>query len=340
MFNEHTLQGIIRDTLQVIAHLMEDKLVTEIMVIGSGRVFVERKGIIERTDIEIPENDRRLALTAVAKHSGGTSSGIDIREGTESAVISTSVGGLRFAGAIKGVDSSGTTLTIRKHLEPEERPDLDQLIAWGMLSHGLAEKLVELIIYKRMNCVFAGPTSGGKTTLANAILMRLPAHERIGLIEDAREMALKVEHKNCYLASPQTGLTAKVLVKQAMRERYDRLILSETRGDDTFDLLRALSSGHNGSVTTLHASSAMGALSTLELLFQMSLPPGVQMSPAAAQGYITSCINLIVFCSRPYERQPDGTEKSSRRVSEVAIVKGVKDGAYQLEYIFPKPDHE
>ncbi|WP_234265124.1 ATPase, T2SS/T4P/T4SS family [Hydrogenophaga sp. NFH-34] len=337
MLNPSRLQEIIRGSLQAVAHLMDDKLVSEIMVIGSGLVFVERRGAIERTDIVLPENDRRLALIAVSKYAGGGSKGIDIVEGTESAVASTSVGGLRFAGAIKGVDSAGTTLTIRKHLDPEERPDLAQLIDWGMLSHELAEKLVDLIIHQRLNCVFAGPTSGGKTTLANAILMRLPSHERIGLIEDAREMALRVEHKNCYLASPQTGLTAKVLVKQAMRERYDRLILSETRGDDTFDLLRALSSGHNGSVTTLHASSAVGALSTLELLFQMSLPPGVQMSPAAAQGYITSCINLIVFCSRPYERQADGTEKSSRRVSEVAIVKGVKDGIYQLEYVFPEP---
>jgi Flp pilus assembly CpaF family ATPase len=328
------LQDIIRGSLSQIAPMMEDKTVTEIMVIGSGRVFVERRGTIEPTDIFLSENERRVALTGVAKYAGGGSKGIDIVEGTASAVISTSVGGLRFAGAVKGVDSDGTTLTIRKHLDPLERPDLNQLIEWDMLSHDLAETLVDLIIHKRLNCVFAGPTSGGKTTLANAILMRLPSHERIGLIEDAREMALRVEHKNCYLASPQTGLTAKVLVKQAMRERYDRLILSETRGDDTFDLLRALSSGHNGSVTTLHASSAIGALSTLELLFQMSLPPGVQMSPLAAQGYITNCINLIVFCARPYVLQAGGTEKSSRRVSEVAIVKGVQNGIYNLEYVF------
>lgn len=340
MLNPDRLQEIIRDSLKQIAPLMDDKLVTEVMVIGSGRVFVERTGSIEKTDIVIPENDRIMALIAVAKYAGGDSKGYDLQEGTESAVVSTSIGGLRFAGAMSGVDSTGTTLTIRKHLDPEERPDLKQLVAWGMLSDELAALLIEYIVHRRMNCVFAGPTSGGKTTLANAVLMHLPSHERIGLIEDAREMALRVEHKNCYLAQPQTGLTAKVLVKQAMRERYDRLILSETRGDDTFDLLRALSSGHNGSVTTLHASSALGALSTLELLFQMSLPPGVQMSPAAAQGYITSCINLIVFCSRPYVRQPDGTEKSSRRVSEVAVVKGVANGIYNLEYVFQSHGHQ
>jgi Flp pilus assembly CpaF family ATPase len=205
-----------------------------------------------------------------------------------------------------------------------------------MLDEKTAELLVDLIIAKRMNCIFAGPTSGGKTTLANAVLMHLPAHERIGLIEDAREMALCIAHKNCYLASPQTGLTAKVLVQQAMRERYDRLILSETRGDDTFDLLRALSSGHNGSVTTLHASSGVGALSTLEMLFQMSLPQGVQMGTEQSQRYIASCINLVVYCSREYWRDAQGEFKSKRQVTEVIIVKGAQNGTYQLETLFTK----
>lgn len=334
MLNPARLHEIITTMLAPIASLMDDPTVTEIMVIGSGRVFVERRGSIEATEIYLGEIDRVITLTAVAKDAGGSSKGLDLKAGTENAVVSTSIGGFRFAGALKGVDSSGTTLTIRKHQPPESRPTLAQLVEWGMMSEDLASTLVRCIIHERMNCVFAGPTSGGKTTTANAVLMHLPDHERIGVIEDAREMALKVEHRNCYLTAPQTGLTAKVLVKQAMRERYDRIILGETRGDDTYDLLRALSSGHNGSVTTLHASSAQGALSTLELLFQMSLPAGVQMSPAASQRYITSCINLVVFCSRPYSVQPDGTVKSMRRVSEVAIVKGVKDGTYDLQYLF------
>ena len=202
-----------------------------------------------------------------------------------------------------------------------------------MLGRKEANLLSRLIIEEKKNRVFAGPTSGGKTTLANAVLMALPKNERIGLIEDAREIALRVDNKECMLASPQTGLTAKVLIQHAMRSRFDRLILSETRGDDTFDLLRALSSGHNGSVTTLHASSARGALSTLEMLFQMSLPAGVQMSPAAAQGYITSCINLIVFCERRYSIV-DGVAKSVRRVAEIVLVHGVKNGEYSLEFLF------
>lgn len=332
MLNASHLERIIASNLRPIEPLMGDALVTEIMVTGDGAVRVERRGVIEDTGIVLTENAREMALTAVAKSAGAK--GKDLRAGTEDAVVSTSIGGLRFAGALKGVDDRGTTLTIRKHLPPESRPTLENLIAFGMLDKATAEMLIDLIIVQRMNCIFAGPTSGGKTTLANAILMHLPSHERIGLIEDAREMALRVQHKNCYLASPQSGLTAKVLVQHAMRERYDRLILSETRGDDTFDLLRALSSGHNGSVTTLHASSAEGALSTLELLFQMSLPQGVQMGPEQSQRYIASCINLVVYCSRSYWRDASGDFKSQRKVTEVAVVKGASHGKYHLEHVF------
>ena len=333
MINAETVNRIIAQALQPIAEIMQEKSVTEIMVTADGCVWVEKSGSIVKTEMVLPEPDRRIALTAVAKASGASGTGIDLVGGTKDAVVSTAVGGLRFAGALMGVDSRGTTITIRKHLEPEERPTIERLIEWNMLGRKEADLLSRLIIEEKKNCVFAGPTSGGKTTLANAVLMALPKNERIGLIEDAREIALRVDNKECMLASPQTGLTAKVLIQHAMRSRFDRLILSETRGDDTFDLLRALSSGHNGSVTTLHASSARGALSTLEMLFQMSLPAGVQMSPAAAQGYITSCINLIVFCERRYSIV-DGVAKSVRRVAEIVLVHGVKNGEYSLEFLF------
>lgn len=332
MIDADVVNRIIAQALLPIAEIMDDKAVTEIMVTADGCVWVEKRGSIEKTDIVLLEPDRRIALTAVAKASGASGCGIDLVAGTKDAVVSTAVGGLRFAGALMGVDSRGTTITIRKHLEPEERPSLEQLIDWKMLTLEQSQLLHRLIVDEKKNCVFAGPTSGGKTTLANAICMGLPKNERIGLIEDAREMALRVDNKECMLASPQTGLTAKVLIQHAMRSRFDRLILSETRGDDTFDLLRALSSGHNGSVTTLHASSAVGALGTLEMLFQMSLPPGVQMSPSAAQRYITSCINLIVFCERRYSVE-NGVAKSVRRVAEIILVNGVENGEYQVEYI-------
>lgn len=339
MVDKERVLTILNQSLKGISRFMEDPRVTEITVTGDGRVRVEQGGEFIDTGIDIPEIDRQMAMRAVAQYAatdGGSAK--EIKSGTSSAILSLGVGGMRFAAALKGVDPSGTTLAIRKHRAPEDRPTLSQLVDWGMLSQENADLLVRLIVDDHLNCIFAGPTSGGKTTLANAVLMHLPINERIGIIEDAREMALKVPHKNQYLAIPEAGLTAKILVQLAMRERYDRLILSETRGDDTFDLLRALASGHNGSVTTLHASSAEGALSTLELLFQMSLPPGVQMSPQSAQRYIGSCINLIVYCSRRYVKADDGGLKSVRCVSEILLVKGAFNGQYDLQYLYRQPE--
>lgn len=340
MVSKERILEILHTALAPLQPYFNDPSITEITVTGDGVVRVEKGGEFVQTDIILSENAREMAMRSVAQFAaadGGASK--DIKAGTSSAVLSLGVGGMRFAAALKGVDPSGTTLAIRKHRDARDRPNLDQLISWGMIDQSKADLLVDLIVDQHLNCVFAGPTSGGKTTLANAVLMRLPPNERVGIIEDAREMALPIPHKNQYLASPEAGLTAKLLVQLAMRERYDRLILSETRGDDTFDLLRALASGHNGSVTTLHASSAEGALSTLEMLFQMSLPPGVQMSPQSAKRYIGSCINLIVYCSRSYKKDPNGVMKSVRCVSEILLVKGVaNDGDYALEYLYKRGD--
>jgi Flp pilus assembly CpaF family ATPase len=149
MLSATHLERIIASNLQPINHLMDDPFVTEIMVIGGGLVFVERSGAIENTGIVLPEIAREMALTAVAKSAGGH--GKDLKSGTENAVVSTSIGGLRFAGALKGVDALGTTLAIRKHLPPESRPTLENLIAWGMLDEKTADLLIDLIIVKRLN---------------------------------------------------------------------------------------------------------------------------------------------------------------------------------------------
>lgn len=330
MASVSTLEKLIAQSLTPIAAILADTRVTEIMVNADGNVFVEAGGSISFSGINIGETDREIALRAVAKAASGNKQ--DLTPFSKDAVVSTSFGALRFAGALKGVDARGTCITIRKHRETHERPDMAQLIEWGMLTPEQSDKIVDLVITQRKNCVFAGPTSGGKTTLANAVCMFIPEKERVGLIEDAREMAIKNPNRECLLTNPDGGLTAALLVKHGMRSRFDRLILGETRGDDTFDLLRALSSGHDGSITTIHASSAIGALATLEMLFQMSLPPGVQMSPIAAMRYIANCIHMIVYCERKYQ-VIDGEMVSKRRVSEIVLLNGVSNGDYVVERI-------
>ena len=323
------IQRIIATQLSPIAGIMDDARVNEIMVTADGRVWVERSGVITSSGIVLTEASRDLALTAVAK-----SVNISMKPNTASAVVSASLGGMRFAGALKPIESRGTTLCIRKHLEPESRPSLEQLIEWEMLSKHQAETLIELIIVQRKNAVFVGATSSGKTTLTNAILGKIPGHERIGLIEDAQELAPKAENCDRYTTNPEKQIDARLLIKHAMRSRYDRLILGESRGDDTFDLIRALSSGHNGSMTTIHGNSASDGMYTIEMLYQMSIPQGAQISVDVARKYLAAAINVLVYAERTYKRLDNGNEKVVRRIKEIALVKSVnKDGQYELEYL-------
>jgi pilus assembly protein CpaF len=225
----------------------------------------------------------------------------------------------------------GSFFTIRKHLPPELRPTLETLVEWGMCTTQQADTMVELVIKKHRNCMVVGSTSSGKTTIANAILSKLPPHERVFCIEDSPELNITVENKNCLKTNPQNGLTARELVKLAMRQRPDRLILGETRGDESFDLVRAMNSGHDGTVSTIHASSAYMGLEALEMLYQMSLPIGASIPTEVAQKYIASAVQVLVFAARRYELLADGSQKSVRRIEEICFVKGVENGKYVLE---------
>ena len=328
MVSVDLIQQTIASSLKAVRHLMEDPEVTEVMVNSSGRVWAERRGEIADCGLVLPEHDREIALRAVA-----ATVNQDLKAGTHTAVVSMSVGGLRFAGALKGVDPAGTALSVRKHLDPAQRPGLELLVASGMLTANQAELLVDLIVYQERNAIFVGKTSSGKTTLANAILAKLPRHVRVGLIEDAKELALLVENKDCFLTNAEQGLTAQLLIKLAMRMRYDRLVIGESRGSETFDLIRAYSSGHSGSVSTIHGASAKGGLRTLEMLYQMSIPEGGSVPIDAARTYIAESIHVLVYVERRYEPNADGSFRSVRQVKEIALVKGVRNGEYEIEQV-------
>lgn len=329
MIDPQVIQKILSEQLSGIASIMADDKVTEIMVTANGVVWVESAGEIKNTGIKLSESSRALALTAVAK-----SVGRNLTTNTQYAVVSTSVGGLRFAGALYPLDSRGTTLCIRKHMEPTKRPTLEQLIEWQMLTTEQSDTLCELIIVQKKNAVFVGATGSGKTTLTNAILAKLPAHERLGIIEDAKELAPKNANCDAYLTNAQEGLTSRVLIQHAMRSRYDRLVLGESRGDDMFDVIRAFSSGHPGSITTIHGNSAADGLNTVEMLYQMSIPAGAQIPVEVARRFIASCLQVMVYTERNYRANEDGSLRSVRKVQEIALVKGVNsNGSYETEFI-------
>ena len=329
MINPHIIQEVLTDQLSAIASYMHDPDINEIMVTADGVVWVESSGEIVDSGVVLSEGARQLALTAVA-----TSVGRELKPNSEMAIVSASVGGMRFAGALHPIDERGTTLCIRKHLDPANRPSLEQLISWSMLSQAQSDLLLDLIIVKKRNAVFVGATSSGKTTLTNAILGKLPPHERIGIIEDAKELAPKSKNCDAMLTNEQHGITSRLLIQHALRSRYDRLIIGESRGMDTFDLIRAFNSGHNGSITTMHGNSAVDGLSTIEMLYQMSLPEGASISTDVSRKYIAASIHVLVFTERTRQAREDGSFRSVRKVQEIALVKGVDlNGNYEVEYL-------
>ncbi len=324
MSRNESILAVLGKALGPLAPYFEKPGVTEVMVTGDGRVWVEQAGEIVETETVMSEPMRVIALKAVAKQVGR-----DLKEGSPDAIVSTSIDNLRFAGAL-GVEERGTTLCIRRHMPATERPKLDQLVQRGMLTQDQAELLLNLISRKR-NIVFAGVTSSGKTTLLNALAASLPPYERIGLIEDAREIAIPSKHKDCYLTNAQAGITSRLLLQHALRSRYDRLILGETRGDDTFDLIRGLSAGNAG-LTTLHANSAEDTLFALEMMYQMSLPPGANIPIDVTRRYLSRVIHCVVYCERWYETDESGGARSIRAVKEIKLVNGVNaNGEYVLE---------
>lgn len=304
---------------------MDRKDITELMINPGGHIYIEAKGIITYEGQLLSPISIDMALTAVAKYVGQ-----DALAGSKSALVGASIEDMRIAGAKQPTCPDGSFLTIRKHQEKGDRPTLEKLIEMGALTEAQAEKLISLVIRERMNCIVAGATGSGKTTLLNALLSQIPHSERLITIEDSREIQLGVPNVVNLLSNPSNGIHARDLVQLAMRLRPDRLILGETRGHETYDLIRAFNSGHPGSVSTIHADSAEQALDALEMLYQMSLPANASMPPELVRRYIAKSVHLVVFAGRRNVHKGDVTTVV-RRIEQICLVKGVKDGEYVFE---------
>lgn len=321
--------------IRPLAHILGDPEVTEVMINPRGRVFVERAGIISHPDITLSEGAIVQALMAVGKlvHR-------DCIPNSEQSIIDASIHDLRLAGA-QTVSPGGSFLTIRKHQDGKKRPTIKELVQdYQALSQEQADVLIRLLVKDKKNLIIAGGTGSGKTTIANALLGELPLHERVITIEDTKEFSLKVPDWVDMVTNPKVGLTARLLVKLAMRSRPDRLVLGETRGDETFDLIRAFNSGHDGGVSTVHASDPWSALEALEMLFAMSVPAGSSIPSDMVRQYIAKSVNVVLFAGRRIEQSPDGLFRTVRRVENILIIKGVKNGYYDYEEIKFSPSQQ
>lgn len=285
--------------LEPIAHLITDPDVSEVMVNGDRSVFIQRYGRIEAITATIEPDHLSTAIKRIAR-----SLGKDIGELTR-LLDARLPDGSRVAAAFPPCSPYGPCLTIRKF-----RPNwfsLEQLVEAGAMPAAIAD-LLRQAVCDRQTILVSGGTDTGKTTFTKALIDCIPREERLAVIEDIVE--LKIDHPNVlrFEAQPAVAygqeradaVTIRDLVKTTLRHRPDRLIIGEVRGPEAFDLLDALNTGHAGSISTVHANSALQALSRLA---SMAMRAGVDVPYRALQTEIGDLVNLVLHVERHCERR-------------------------------------
>jgi pilus assembly protein CpaF len=312
-----------------IAPLLEDPRVSEVMVNDYRTIYVERGGRLERTDAAFPsEEDLEAAVRNVAQFVGRL---IDPERPVLDARLPD---GSRVCVIIPPISRHGISASIRRF--PKERLTMGQLIELGSLTRECAEFLRSCVIGKR-NLIVAGGTGSGKTSFLNVLSAFVPAEERILVLEDSSELQLAQEHA-LYLetrppdARGRGAVTIRDLLRASLRMRPDRIVVGECRGGEALDLLQAMTTGHGGSLSTVHATHALDTLNRLEVLCLMS---DVELPHAALRQQVASAIDLIVHTAR----FNDGT----RKVTEVTECRGLVDGErYELRplYLYERSGHD
>ena len=304
-----------------ITDLLNDDHVTEIMVNGPDEIYVEVDGKLNREDNVSFINDKHIIRTVqrMIQPLGRT---IDTANPMVDARLRD---GSRLNAIIPPLSLRGPILTIRKFAKNLEC--IDDLLLMGALTNDMAVFL-EASVQAKLNILVSGGTGTGKTTLLNILSSFIGVDERIITIEDAAELRLKQSH----VISLETRMsnyegegevTIRDLVRNSLRMRPDRIIVGEVRGKEAFDMMQAMNTGHEGSLTTLHANSPIDALNRLEtmiLMNDMSIPVN------AIRGYIESAIDIIV----QIDRLTDGR----RRITCISEVDGIKDGTIVVHDIF------
>ncbi len=292
--------------LKPIEHLIRDDSVSEIMVNGSEQVFIERAGFVEPVPgVSLSERFLTVAVKNIARRLGD-----DLSE-AKPILDSRLPDGSRVAAVIPPCSLRGVTLTIRKFASRHFA--VEDLIRARMLDRGLANQLEDHLL-RKSNLLLCGATGVGKTSLLNALARFIPADERILLIEDTAEIQLSHENLVRFEARrEQHGIPAvslRDLLKAALRHRPDRILLGEVRGGEAFDLLQLLNTGHSGTISTIHASSAKQGLSRFT---SCVLQSGVDLPYRAIKTNIADSLNVVI----QLERRP-----GRRFVSEVLEVNG------------------
>ncbi len=299
---------------------LDDPQVTEIMINGARKVYIEKKGIIHKTDVTF-ENDQQV-LNLIERVVRPLGRRVDA---DHPAVDARLPDGSRFNAVIPPVAIDGPSVTIRKFFR--EKLTVEKLIELGSLTPSAAEFLQACVV-ARLNIVISGGTGSGKTTLLNILSGFIPEHERIVTVEDAAELQLHQEHVVRLETKPpdlegKGEVRIRDLVRNALRMRPDRIVVGECRGGEALDMLQAMNTGHDGSLTTIHANTPRDALSRLETLTLMA---GMDLPLKIVREQIASAVDLIIQVSR--------LRDGSRKVTQVTEVVGMEGDTIVLTDIF------
>ena len=308
--------------------LLRDDSVTEVMVNAFDRIYVERAGKIERAHATFVDNPHLLRIidkivSSVGRRVDEASPMVDARLPD----------GSRVNAIIPPLALKGPTLTIRKFAR--DPYTIDDLISFGTLSSAAAQFLAACV-WGKLNVLISGGTGTGKTTLLNALSSFVPDEERIVTIEDAAELQLQQEHVITLESRPPNiegkgEVRIRELVRNALRMRPDRIIVGEVRGAETLDMLQAMNTGHEGSLTTIHANAPRDALNRLETLV---LTAGVDLPLRAIREQISSAFDVLIQITRLVD--------GSRKVTHITEVLRMESDVITLQdiYLARPPDEE
>ncbi|MCE8438637.1 CpaF family protein [Rhodovulum sulfidophilum] len=300
--------------------LLKDDSVNDILVNGPRQIFVERGGKLQLTDIAFRDEKHLLRIidrivSAVGRRVDESTPYVDARLAD----------GSRFNAMVPPVAVDGSLVSIRKFRK--DKLGIDDLVKFGAFTEEMAAYL-QAAVATRLNIIVSGGTGSGKTTTLNALSSFIDNSERILTIEDTAELQLQQTHVGRMESRPPNvegkgAVSQRDCLKNALRMRPDRIIVGETRGNEVIDMLQAMNTGHDGSMTTIHANNARDAVSRLENMIAMA---GIEMPLRAVRAQIASAVNLIVQASR--------LQDGSRRLVSITEVTGMEGEVISMQEVF------
>jgi pilus assembly protein CpaF len=300
--------------------LMNDPTISDVLVNGADRVFVERNGKLEQTDIRFADNRHLMQL--IGRLVGRAGRRIDEVSPMVDAKLPD---GSRLNAVIPPLALKGPTLSIRRFAK--ERLLFEDMIRFGSLSPEMAEFL-QLAVKGRLNILLSGGTGAGKTTLLNNLSQFIPTSERVVTIEQTAELQLQQPDVVSLEMRPANvegrgEISQRDLLKNSLRMRPDRIIVGEARGGEVLEMLQAMNTGHDGSMSTVHANDTRDALARLEMMIALS---GSSLPTLVARQYIASAIQILVHITR--------LSSGERKVMRISELRACQDGVYTIEDIF------